>query len=166
MESYSLPYFADLNPANVGEYYDVDIEFHGQTVQIDLNFENKSIDPKRLDIAKWFIENISTFDTKNKQYIEQDYANEGNDTVRTYVEHYMDYFDEGELSNFIDFENKTISSEVQLIKSLRLVRMGLYPDSEDNFATFDYSIDPDTTDQLVVIFTRSNGEMNYMTMES
>ena len=166
MTSYSLPHFAHLNPANLEEYYDVDIEFNGQGVQIDLNFENKSIDPKRLEIAKWFIENISVFDTKNKRYIEQDFANEQRDTVRTYVEHYMEYFDNEELSNFIDFDNKTISPEVQLIKSLRLVRMGLYPDSEDNFATFDYSIDPDTTDQLVVISTRLNGEMNYMTMES
>jgi hypothetical protein len=166
MASYSLPHFADLNPSNLEEYYDVDIEFNGQEVQIDLNFENKSIDPGRLEIAKWFIENISVFDTKNKQYIEQDYADEERDTVRSYVEHYMDYFDNEELSTFIDFDNKAISPEVQLIKALRLIRIGLYPNSEDSFATFDYSIDPDTTDQLVVISIRSNGEMNYMTMES
>lgn len=166
MAKFSLPHFPDLDLNNLEEYHDVDIEFKGQKVQIDLNFEKKKIEPKRLEIAKWFIENISEFDTKNKRHIEQDFADKDCDTVRTYVEHYMEYFDRSELSNFIDFDNKTISPENQLIKSLRLVRMGLYPDSDENFATFDYSISPDTTDQLVVIFTQSNGEMDYMTMES
>ena len=166
MANYSLPHFVDIDANNLEEYYDVDIEFNGQEIQIDLNFESKNIDTKRLEIAKRFIDDIPEFDKRNRKYIEQDYENEDCDTVRTYIEHYLEYFDDEELSEFIDFDNKTISPEIQLMKSLRLVRMGLYPDSEENFATFDYSINPDTTDQLVVIFTKSTGEMNYMTMES
>ena len=166
MATYSLPHFSELDTNNVEEYYDVEIEFNGHGIQIDLNFENKIIDTKRLEIAKEFIMNIAEYDRKNKELIEEDYANEDCDTVKTYVEHYLEYFDKEELANFIDTENESISAETQHMKSLRLVRMGLYPDSDDNFATFDYSIDPDTTDHLVVIFTHSSGEMNYMTMES
>ena len=151
---------------NLEEYYDVEINFNGHEIQIDLNFENKSINTERLDLVKEFIENISAYDTKNKKYIEQDYSNEDCDTVRTYVEHYIESFDKDELSEFIDFDNKTLTPEIQLMNSLRLVRIGFYPDSEENFATFDYSINPEIADQLVVIFMGSTGEMNYMTMES
>jgi Protein of unknown function (DUF2004)/Uncharacterized protein conserved in bacteria (DUF2262) len=166
MANYSLPHFGNLDPKNLEEYYDVDIDFNGQKIQLDLNFENKYIDTKRLDIIKQFIENISEFDKKNKKYIEQDYADEDCDTVRTYIEHHIENFDKDELSEFIDFDNKVTSPEIQLMNSLRITRIGFYPDSEENFATFDYSINPETTDQLVVIFTYPTGEINYMTMES
>ena len=166
MSTITLPYFGRIDSTSLDEYYDTEIPFNGNQIQIDLNFENKSINTERLDLVKEFIENISAYDTKNKKYIEQDYSNEDCDTVRTYVEHYIESFDKDELSEFIDFDNKTLTPEIQLMNSLRLVRIGFYPDSEENFATFDYSINPEIADQLVVIFMGSTGEMNYMTMES
>ena len=166
MANYSLPYFGNLDPNNLDEYYDVDIDFNEHKIQIDLNFDSNNIDTKRLDIVKQFIENVSVFDKKNKNHIIQDYADENCDTVKTYVEHYIENFDTDVLSEFIDFDNKETSQEIQLMNSLRLVRIGFYPDSEENFTTFDYSINPEIADHLVVIFTHSTGEMNYMTMES
>ena len=52
------------------------------------------------------------------------------------------------------------------MNSLRLVRVGLFPDSEDRFAIFDYSIGRNLTQYLVVINTDENGNLDYMTMES
>jgi hypothetical protein len=166
MANYLLPNFGQLESENLEEYYDVNIDFNGQKIELDLNFESKNIDTKRLEIVRNIIENISEFDRKNKQYINQDFADEDCDTVRTYVEHHIENFDKDELSEFIDFDNKTISPEIQLINSLRLIRIGFYPDSDEKVATFDYSLNPEITDQLVVIFTYPTGEMNYMTMES
>ena len=53
-----------------------------------------------------------------------------------------------------------------LLKKLHLVRVGLYPDSKDQFAIFDYSIGKELTNYLVVINTDENGNLEYMTMES
>ena len=166
MAKYSLTHFGQINLTNLEEYYDVNIDFNGQEIQIDLNFENKTIDTKQLDTAKTFIERIADFDKKNKKYIEQDYLNEDCDTVKTYVEHHLEEIDKAELSDLVDFDNKSISPEKQLMKALRLVRVGLYPDSEGQFAIFDYSIGRDLTDYLVVINTDKNGKLDYMTMES
>jgi hypothetical protein len=47
MANYSLSHFGDLDLQNLEEYYDVEIDFNEQKIQIDLNFENKSIDTKR-----------------------------------------------------------------------------------------------------------------------
>jgi len=52
------------------------------------------------------------------------------------------------------------------LTKLKLIRVGLYPTSEDNFAIFDYSIGEEITDYLVVINTDENGQLDYMTMES
>lgn len=166
MANYLLPHFGELDPENLEEYYDVAIDFNGQETQIDLNFENNNIDPKRLEVVKQFIENISEFDKKNKKYIELDYADEDADTIKTYVEHHLEEIGKDELAGLIDFDDKTTSPKIQLMNRLQLVRVGLYPDSEDQFAIFDYSIGQDLTQYLVVINTNENGDLDYMTMES
>jgi hypothetical protein len=166
MANYVLPHFGELDPKSLEEYYDVDIDFNGQKIQIDLNFENNSIDTKLLDIVKQFIENISEFDKKNKKYIEQDYADEDADTVRTYVEHHLEEVGKDELAGLVDFDNEKVKPEIQLMNSLRLVRVGLYPDNEDQFSVFDYSIGKDLTQYLVVININKEGNLDYMTMES
>jgi hypothetical protein len=44
--------------------------------------------------------------------------------------------------------------------------VGIYPDSEARFAVFDYSLGRNITDDLVVICTDENGNLDYITMES
>lgn len=166
MANYTLPHFGQIDPSNLDEYYDTDIEYSDGEIQIDLNFENKTIDGKKLDSIKKFIEKIGDFDKKNKKYIEQDYKDENCDTVKTYVQHHLEDLGEDELGDLVDFNKKSVHPEIQLMKSLKLVRVGLYPDREDHFAVFDYSIDPDLTQYLVVITTDENGKLDYMTMES
>lgn len=166
MSKFLLPHFGELDPKNLEEYYDVGVEFNGQEIQMDLNFENSSIDTKRLALVKQFIENLSTFDKRNKEYIEQDFADEDGDTVRSYIEHHLEEISKEDFSALIDFNDNSASPEIQLKNALRMVRVGLYPDSEDQFAIFDYSIDPDLTQYLVVINTNEKGDLDYMTMES
>ncbi len=166
MAKYILPHFGQLETTQLDEYYEAEISLKDITVQVDLNFDSTQIEPARLDIAKRFIEQLPDFDFRNKKYLEQDYADESADTVRTYLEHHLDELGEEELSALIDYSIKKISPEKQLLKKLQLVRMGLYPDSEDQFAIFDYSIGPELTQYLVVIFTDESGNPEYITMES
>lgn len=165
MAKFPLPHFGELDPKNLEEYYEVEIAFNGQEIQIDLNFENDSIDSKRLTFVKQFIENLPAFDRRNKEYIEQDFADEDGDTVKSYIEHHLEEVGKEDLSALVDFDDAT-SAELQLKNALRMVRVGLYPDSEDQFAIFDYSIGPDLTKYLVVINTNEKGDLDYMTMES
>jgi hypothetical protein len=161
-----MPLFGQLDPTNLDDYYDVDIDFDGHSIQIDLNFDNKTIDPSRLDMVNKFIDNIATFDKNNKKHIEQDYADDNCDTVNTYIEYLINDNDKEDLAQFTSLENDTLNTGQQLIKAFKLVRLGLYPDSEKRFATFDYTIGRDLTDDLVVIFADQFGDMDYMTLES
>ncbi|CAN5877434.1 hypothetical protein BH11BAC4_BH11BAC4_17840 [soil metagenome] len=166
MAFFSLPHFEKIDPEALAAYYDVNIHFNNTEIQIDLNFDNKSIAPARLETVKHFIENIRIHDLKNKEYIQQDYKDEDSDTVKFYLEQHLEELGETELASLIDPGSKSTDHEKQLLKKLQLVRVGLYPDSEDQFAIFDYSIGQEITNYLVVLNTDENGNLEYMTMES
>jgi hypothetical protein len=166
MPEYTLPHFGKIDTSNLKEYYNVKIAFNENDVRIDLNFDGKSIDTKHLDNVKKIIKDLETYDQQNVTYIEQDYKDKGTDTVRTYIEHHLEEIDEAELLDVIDLTDKADNKEIQVLKALHLVRVGFYPHSKKKFVTFDYSLDRDLTDYLVVINTDENGKLVNMTMES
>jgi len=166
MSNFKLPHFGFIDPASLEEYYDVEIPFNDTEIQIDLNFNKKTIDPERLETVKQFIENIRIHDLANRKHMEADYNDEDGDTVKFYLENHLEELGKDELAELIDLKSKSSEHEKQLLKKLHLVRVGLYPDTENQFATFDYSIGQEITNYLVVIFTDENGNMDYMTMES
>ncbi|MEG0926392.1 DUF2004 domain-containing protein [Chryseobacterium sp.] len=166
MAEYTLPYFGPLSTDNVEEYYDVNIDFNGNEIQVDLNFESESTDGTKLDQVKNYLENIETFNKLAKNYILEDYHNEEGDTVKFYLEHHLEEVEQDELSTLINFDDATVEPEQQLLTKLELVRIGLYPDNEEGFAILDYSIGKEITNYLVVINTDQNGQLDYMAMES
>ncbi len=162
----NLPHFGAVDSEALKEYYEMEILFDGRPMQLDLNFENKFIDEKRLETVMHFIDNIRIHDINNKRLIEKDYRNPDADTVLEYVNNHLEELGELDLRVLIDYKDKSIDHQTQLVKKLHLVRVGLYPDSEKEFAVFDYSIGQDLTNYLVVINTDENGNLDYMTMES
>lgn len=164
MSKYNLPPFGELDTEKLDSYYDVDIDFEDRTIQLDLNFEEETIDPKRLDLVKSFITRLSEFNKQNLVSIHEDF--DDGDTVKEYIEHHIQELASEDLAALIDRNNKKVSPDIQLLAKLQLVRVGLYPGSDEQFATFDYSIGQELTNYLVVLFTNEKGELDYMTMES
>ena len=119
-----------------------------------------------MNSVKKIIDNITRLDKQNKVYIDNDFNDEDGDTVRFYLEHHLEEVDKEELSTLIDFDDKSTEPEKQLLDKLRLVRIGLYPDNDENFAVFDYSLGESFTNYLVVINLNIKGKLDYMTMES
>lgn len=166
MSSVKLPYFGHIDPSALEEYYDAEVPYNDTEIMVDLNFETGTIDPARLDLVKNFIDNIRIHDINNKKLIAADYDDEQGDTVKEYIEHHLEELGEEELSGLVDVNAKAADKEKQMLQKLNLVRVGLYPDSADQFAIFDYSIGEDITNYLVVLFTDENGNLDYMTLES
>lgn len=166
MAYFNLPHFGAIDTEALKEYYVVEILFDSRQMQVDLHFENKFIDEKKLETVMHFIDNIRIHDINNKRLIEKDFRNSNGDTVLEYANHHLDELGELDLRALIDYKDKSIDHQTQLVKKLHLVRVGLYPDSEKEFAIFDYSIGQDLTNYLVVINTDENGNLDYMTMES
>lgn len=166
MEENTLPHFGKIPTDNLEEYYVVDIDFKGNQIQIDLNFDSKTIDASTFEKIKKVIEDIEKFDKQNKKYILEDYNDDEGDTVKFYLEHHLNDVEKEELSALINFADTANEPEKQLLNKLKMVRVGLYPNDKENFAIFDYSIGEEITNYLVVINTDENGELDYMSMES
>ncbi|WP_281635721.1 hypothetical protein [Flavobacterium marginilacus] len=105
MAEYTLPYFGKLLTEKLKEYYDVDIEFNGNKIQIDLNFEDKTIDSSTMNKVKNFIGDIDKFDKLNKIYIRNDYNDEDGDTIKFYLEHHLEEISKDDISILINLNS-------------------------------------------------------------
>jgi hypothetical protein len=166
MKQLELQHFGSIDINQLEEYYSAKTEFNGQTIHLDLNFENKSISEEQGDGIKKFLDNILAYDLLNKIVIEKDFKDEGESLE--YINFYFDELDEEELSGIIDLGNQDEPKEKLLLNKLRLIRVGLYPDFSEYYGIFDYSIDinGEPCNQLLVVKTDSNGELDHITWES
>lgn len=163
---YKLPYFKEIETSQIEESYSVDIKIKDQEIGIGLNFKETQAEAELFDKIKSFLENIEQQDSKNRIFIDADFNNENGDTVREYIEFHTE---ELSLSEFIDYKNKIVSPDKQLIEKLKLVNIGFYPDGKydsEAFAIFDYTIDREITDQLIVVNIDKNGELLNLAWES
>lgn len=166
MANVKLPHFGMLDASSVEEYYDAAVNYNNTEIQIDLNFESTSVDIQKLETVKHFIDNIRIHDLSNRKHIEKDFDDDGSDTVKFYIENHLEVLAEDTIASLIGSHTRIAEQPRLLLKKLHLIRVGLYPNKADQFATFDYSISSEITDQLVVVFTDENGNLDYMTTES
>ncbi len=167
MSKYKLPYFEELDPNSIEDYYSVEVDFEGRKIKLDLNFEGGSIGKERMTLLKPFLEHLDTLNTKALKAIKEDFEDtEDGDTVKDYIQHHLDELDEKSLSLIVDKANTAKSPEKQMLEKLQLVRIGFYPDNEDGFAILDYTIGRNITDYLVVAYVGEGGEVEYLSMES
>lgn len=168
MTEISLPHFGKLNLDNLEEHYNTDVEHSGRKIQIDLNFEAKKIDAETFNKIKKIIENIETFDKQNKNYITTDFKDETANIVKDYVTFHIEELGDDFLEQ-LHIPAHTINKEQNFIQKLNLMRVGLYPDGKYNtsyFAVFDYTVSRDLTDQLIVVKTDENGNLDHLSWES
>lgn len=165
MNSFKLPHFGILDPDSLNEYYEAEVDFNNTTIQVDLNFEGKSIVEERLDVLKQFIENIRIHDINNKKFIQKDFESSAEDSVRDYIQDHLDELPLDEIEDLIGANIKSPDRPEQLLKKLHLVRVGLYPHSKE-IAVFDYSIGKEFANDFVVINTDENGNLDFISIES
>lgn len=163
---YTLPYFGELDLTDLEDRYDVSLEFKGEEIDADLNFDEAKIEQKHLDIVKNFLDKLTEFDAKNHQHILNDFRSEKGDTVKEYLSFHLEQIPKDELVGLVDFNDTAVSPEEQLFKAIKLVRVGFYPHDEEQIVVFDYSIGRNLTDHIIVVDVDKKGNLNYITMES
>lgn len=167
MKQYILPYFKQLDIEALEVYYRAEAILGNNRLDIDLNFENSAITDLSIENIKKFLVNIESLDKQNKSFIDTNFKEKGE--TSEYINFYFDEIDEDELSIIIGAENTNISKHQALLNNLRLIRLGLYPDANDNiFGVFDYSIyiNGEPCNQLLVVKTDVKGNIDHITWES
>ena len=169
MTNIEMPYFGQIDFNQVNEYYSAETEHNGLPLHLDLNFKNKSLSKEEAENIRKFIDSISAFDIQNRTEIIKDFNDEGE--AKDYINFYLDELGDEELSRIVDYQKLNEPKEEQLLSKLRLIRVGLYPDGKydaEYYGVFDYSIDIDGEpgNQLLVVKTVKNGNLDHITWES
>ncbi len=165
---YKLPHFQEIDLTQLDEYYNVEIEQKNEKIRIDLNFEGKEIEAKLFDKIKKVIESIESENSKNRAYITFDFNDKNGNTVKEYLEFHTEELAE-ELSEIVNFKDKSISPEKQLMNKLKLDRIGFYPDGKygsESFVVFDYVVDREMSDQIIVVNIDKDGKFLNLAWES
>lgn len=168
MEQFTLPHFGLIDLDNIEEYYDAEVEYKDAEVSLDINFEESTLEQHIAMRIKYILENIEVYDIKNRVYIDANYAKENNSLVSDFVNYHLEEIGD-EIGEDINIDLEASDRDEQFIKKLKLIRLGLYPDSKSEnggFAVFDYSIDPEVTDQLLVVNVDAEGNLQHISWES
>ncbi len=164
-----LPYFGEIDPAQLEEYYHTTAVVKDLTVNLDLNFQNKTISPEAIRTIQDFLNNLARWDEHNHTALEQDFA--ADSETADYIAFYFDELDESELSALLPAETSPDARAFRLLKELKLIRVGFYPDGKydaEQFATFDYSIylAGEPCNQLLAVNSDEQGRVDHISWES
>ncbi|RYY93620.1 MAG: DUF2004 domain-containing protein [Chitinophagaceae bacterium] len=164
MAVYTLPHFGDVDHGAPEEFYDAQVPYAGDTLELDLNIDEAAVAPEQLDKVKRYLEDLPALDRKARALIAEDFHGAG-DTVTEYLQHHMEELEE-ELDKLLEGTDPARPRDERLMKALRWVRAGFYPNDDEIFVTLDYTLGEELTQYLVVVNLDANGELAYMTMES
>ena len=160
----TLSHIGLIDENNLEEYFDGEAELNGRTVSIDINFEDTTIEPGKLQIVEAFLADLPALERLGKAAIAVDY--ESGDTVKEYIGHHLEELEEEQVDELVKAADPNLPREKQLVSILKLARAGFYPHQDDNFVTLDFTIDEELTQYLIVVELTSKGDVNYITMES
>jgi len=164
MNQYLLTVFGSIPLDAPEEFYDGEAVVNGQNISLDLNLEGPSIAPERLDGVRRMLGSLPEQDACNRQWMEEALADGEEDTIRMYIDHHLELA--GAEPEDADPLAAPDSRDAHFIRRLQLVRVGFYPDSDEGYTLFDYSIDPALTDYLIVVRVDAYGELEYLALES
>ncbi len=168
MTDYSLQPFGQINLLALEEGYQAQIEISGKSIRLDINFAKTSIKKEVMNTIKHFIENISEFNKRNKEHIRNSFNDENVTTVKEYVAFHIEELGD-EFLKRLNIDTKSTDKEHQFLEKINLTRVGLYPVGKyeaSNFAVFDYTVSEELTDQLIVVNTDDEGNIDYLSWES
>lgn len=167
MVQFTLPVIGTLDfPPTSDGYWEFALELAGRSVRFDVNVEDGEISEQLWDKVKSFIVDAVRFDSTARAAIRTEYADDPEGASRLYLSHHVDEFSEEEKEQYfgsIDAESLGVN---QLLKAIHLKRIGLYPNSDDHVAVFDYTIDEEATDYVLAIEFNDSDEVSGISMDS
>ena len=164
MNHYELPIFGKINLDQVEDYMVKDIMLDGRDISIDLNFDNLKVKESLVTPLVDFIDKLHVHMDAALLKIREDFIAGGE--VLEYIEHHTEEVEADEMDALLKNADKNLSKEKQLLSVLHLKRIGLYPDSDSNFSTYDFTLGQDFTNYLIVVNMDKDGTIREIVMES
>lgn len=167
MASFELPPIGlvDFPRADDG-YWEFELSFDGDAVRVDFNADGAELKKHAFDTVKQFVANASAFDAAARKAIRADFDADAEGSSALYLSHHAEEFTSEQRLEYFGAEDPGTLGVEHLLKSLRLQRIGLYPESEDYVAVFDYSVDEEATQYILAVEFDAAGTVVGISMDS
>ena len=160
----NVKYFGELSPDNVESYYECQVVIDDVELDIDLNFEENSIDLSSLEKVNTFLENINSNINLAIRLISDDYdLEDDSETARDFLAHHLEVLPKKDITSLFDSEDVT---KEEFISSLIAYRVGFYPEDEESFVIIDVSFKGDVTNYLMAVTLNEKYEISYISMDN
>ena len=162
--SFQLPYFGTLDPKELEERYEVDTEMSGQALSLDVNFDEETISSAKLDLLRLRLETLPALLERARAAVKESFEQGGDATE--YIANHVDLITAPELQEALKAVDGALPAEERLFSVVHPVRIGLYPEDEEHYFTFDFSISRKLTQYLIVVLFNVDEKFQYITTES
>ena len=146
------------------DYLETTIEFQNREIQLDINSDAVLGENNWVKEYEEYISKLETFKEKIDKEIIKDFENNG--ITKEWVDYHSEELMKSiEENGTLDNCDKNLPIDKQILSALKLNRIGIYPKYED-YAVWDYILDDEISDQILVIVTDKDGEIVDITWES
>ena len=146
------------------DYLETTIKLQNREIQLDINTDVVIGKDSWVKEYEEYISKLETFKEKIDKKIIEDFENEG--ITKEWVDFHLEELGEAiEEEGLLRECDKNLSLDRQVLSVLKLNRIGIYPEYED-YAIWDYILDDEISDEILVIVTDKNGEIVDITWES
>ena len=146
------------------DYLETTIEFQNREIQLDINSDAVLEENNWVKEYEEYISKLETFKEKIDKEIIKNFENNG--LTKEWVNFHLEELGEAiEEEGLLKECNKKLSLDRQVLSIIKLRRIGIYPEYED-YAIWDYILDDEISDEILVIVTDKDGEIVDITWES
>jgi hypothetical protein len=144
-------------------FWSENVEFGDQTVTVDLTApDQEDVSEDALDVAAAMVSSLEAIDRAARDAM----VNELDDRTSEVIEYILQQ--QQELGEELDDMLVDVSGDVQIdvIRSLQLMSMTILADEHggtDPFAVLEYALDPDATDDVLLVNLASDGQVQSVT---
>lgn len=146
------------------DYLETTIKFQNREIQLDINTDVVIGKDSWVKEYEEYISKLEIFKEKIDKEIIKDFENEG--ITKEWVDFHLEELGEAiEEEGLLKECDKKLSLDRQVLSIIKLNRIGIYPEYED-YAIWDYILDDEISDEILVIVTDKNGKIVDITWES
>jgi hypothetical protein len=145
-----------------GLYWDDTLEVGDQFVELVLSAEDEDlVSATGLDLAAAMAQGLEAFDGRAREALVAQLS-ERQSATTNFIDRQVDSRGE-DLQTLLDLMvDNSGDIAIDVLKSLQPLRVAIHPENtqgDDPFATFDYSIDPDESDELLLVSFGADGDV-------
>jgi hypothetical protein len=167
MPTFDLPVVGPTDfPAGTGGYWQFQLPMRGGDVPVDINADGDTFTRDMLAEIAVFISDAVRFDEIAREAFRAEFTEKPEGTVSVYLSHHAEELGEKDLLRIFGVEDPDDLDINYLVEALQLTRIGLYPGAEGYVAVFDYTIDVEATDYILVVEFDGEGEVYGISLDS